>query len=181
VFRVNRLRASVALWWCFFALVALPASLAYAQNYIGAERCKSCHEFAFRVWSSGPHAKAHAALTDEQLKDPKCNTCHTSQPGENDAKIEGVQCERCHGPGRYYHREYVMKDRELSRLVGLIEPKPEHCQQCHTEGAPSIRPFDFADLWRRIIDPVVDAIPVKAASRCSWAGNPGANSRSTVP
>ncbi len=123
---------------------------AAAQNYISAERCKTCHEFAYRQWSGGPHAIAHKALTDEQLEDPKCNTCHTMLPDDREERFLGVQCERCHGPGRYYHRHYVMKDRELSRAVGLVDPKPEHCSQCHTEGAPSIRPFDFKTMWARI-------------------------------
>ncbi|MBI3178571.1 MAG: hypothetical protein HYZ27_02860 [Deltaproteobacteria bacterium] len=121
-----------------------------AQNYIGAERCKSCHEFAFKVWAAGPHAKAHLALDQEQIKDPKCNTCHTMLPGDDTTRFVGVQCERCHGPGRYYHHDYVMKDKELARLVGLIDPKPEQCQQCHTDAAPSIALFDFATLWKRI-------------------------------
>jgi hypothetical protein len=136
-----------------FAAAILPllsASTVLAQSYIGAERCKTCHEFAFQRWSVGPHAAADEALSEPQLKDPKCNTCHTMLPEETERRFSGVQCERCHGPGRYYHRSYVMKDRELSRAVGLVDPTPEHCMQCHTEGAPSIRPFDFSTMWARI-------------------------------
>ena len=120
-----------------------------AQNYVGAERCGTCHEFALKVWQSGPHAQAHRSLSDEQLKDARCNNCHTLAE-EAEAKFQGVQCERCHGPGKYYQAAYVMKDRELSRAVGLIDPAPQHCQQCHTEGAPSITPFDFKTMWARI-------------------------------
>jgi hypothetical protein len=124
---------------------------ARAQNYIGAGQCKSCHEFEYRVWASGPHAKGDGSLSEAQRKDPKCNTCHMmTVEGESAPDLQGIECERCHGPGRYYHRRYVMRDKELSRLVGLTDPKPEHCMQCHTEGGPSIRPFVFAEMWAKI-------------------------------
>jgi hypothetical protein len=131
-------------------LIALFALPLYAQDFIGAEKCKSCHEFEFRVWSAGPHARAHQSLSPEQLKDPKCNSCHTMVPANLEAELLGVQCERCHGPGKYYHPSYVMKDKELARAVGLVDPIEQHCRSCHTEGTPSIRPFDFVRMWGSI-------------------------------
>ncbi|MBC7794704.1 MAG: hypothetical protein H7Z43_13450, partial [Clostridia bacterium] len=65
-------------------------------------------------------------------------------------KYAGVQCESCHGGGRYYYPQYVMKDRELARLVGLVDATAEQCQRCHNEAAPSIKPFDFASMWAKI-------------------------------
>ena len=120
-----------------------------AQSYVGAERCGECHAFAYEVWSTSPHAKAHLSLTPEQLKDGRCNNCHT-QVEDADARFAGVQCERCHGSGKYYQPTYVMKDRDLARAVGLVDPTPASCQQCHTEGSPSITPFDFKTMWSRI-------------------------------
>jgi hypothetical protein len=138
---------------CFktFAVVGLMlwARTATAQNYVGAERCGQCHEFAYKQWLAGPHAKAHQALNAEQIKDAKCNNCHTLVEAA-DAKFSGVQCERCHGPGRYYQASFVMKDTDLAHAVGLVETLPAHCQQCHTEGAPSVAPFDFKTMWARI-------------------------------
>jgi hypothetical protein len=43
-----------------------------------------------------------------------------------------------------------MKDKELARAVGLVDPVEVHCRACHTEGTPSIRPFDFARMWKEI-------------------------------
>lgn len=126
------------------------AGIAVGQGYIGAERCGSCHPFAYQRWKQGPHASAHLSLSQAQLEDPKCNTCHTMAPDSQDVGLLGIQCERCHGAGRYYHPRYVMKDSELSRAVGLVDPEARHCQQCHTEGAPSIKAFDFATLWGRV-------------------------------
>ncbi|MBI5511703.1 MAG: hypothetical protein HY903_23350 [Deltaproteobacteria bacterium] len=121
-----------------------------AQNYIGASQCKTCHEFEYRVWAAGPHARADKSLSERERKDAKCNTCHMMATEEDTAEFSGIECERCHGPGRYYHRRYVMRDRELARLVGLLDPKAEHCQQCHTEGGPSIKPFDYDEMWAKI-------------------------------
>ena len=134
--------------WVVSLFSAWPA---LAQNYIGAERCGQCHEFAYKQWLGGPHAKAHLALTEAQLKDPKCNNCHTLvEAAATEAKFAGVQCERCHGAGRYYQASYVMRDKELARAVGLQDTLPAHCQQCHTEGAPSVTPFDYKSMWARI-------------------------------
>ena len=122
----------------------------WAQEYIGAERCGACHPFAYARWKAGPHARAHLSLDEAQRRDPKCNTCHPVGDGAGEARSPGVQCERCHGAGRYYHPRYVMKDRELSRAVGLIDPTEAHCRTCHDEGAPTIEPFDFERAWMRI-------------------------------
>jgi len=123
---------------------------AAAQNIIGATQCKVCHEFEYRVWASGPHAKSDKSLSEAQRKDPKCNTCHMMGTEVESTDLVGIECERCHGPGRYYHRRYVMRDKELTRLVGLIDPKPEQCMQCHTAGGPSIEPFVFEEMWAKI-------------------------------
>jgi len=138
--------------WGATAVMAAAAALAFspsgwASNYLGAERCKSCHEQEYRIWAAGPHARAHTSLTAKQLTDAKCNTCHTMLPDDLSPRYLGVQCERCHGAGRYYQHDFVMKDRELARAVGLTDVAAEACQQCHDEGAPSIEPFDFATLW----------------------------------
>jgi hypothetical protein len=144
-------RRSMRFAFLWVIPVLFVSSLALAQTFIGAKRCKSCHEWEYQIWSKGPHAQAHLSLTADQLKDGKCSGCHTmvpTQPGEE--KFAGVQCESCHGGGRYYYPQYVMKDHELARLVGLTDATPELCQRCHTESAPSIEPFDFERLWSKI-------------------------------
>jgi len=61
-----------------------------------------------------------------------------------------VQCETCHGAGRHYAKVLVMRDAELSRVVGLREPKADTCLRCHTQDAPNIRPFDPREKLERI-------------------------------
>jgi hypothetical protein len=139
------------VWWALALPVFLVTSVAVAQNFIGAKRCETCHQWEYQVWLSGPHAHAQRSLSAAELKDGKCNTCHTMVPTQvDDEKFAGVQCESCHGGGRYYYPGYVMKDRELARLVGLVDPTAEQCQRCHNEAAPSIKPFDFASMWAKI-------------------------------
>lgn len=131
------------------ALLAGRQAAAQAGAYVGSEKCRQCHEFEYQVWERSAHRRAQQALTEAQRGDAKCNTCHTMS-AETTNTDTPVGCERCHGPGKYYTPSFVMKDRELARAVGLVDAKPEHCVQCHTEGTPSIRPFKFDEMWAKI-------------------------------
>jgi hypothetical protein len=91
--------------------LAIVASLWAAQglagpNYLGAERCKSSHELEVRVWAAGPQETPHKSLSAAQLKDAKCNLCHTLTSEDMSERFVGVQCERCHGSGKYYHFDF---------------------------------------------------------------------------
>jgi hypothetical protein len=94
-----------------------------ANKYIGAEKCKSCHQAEasgnqFGVWEKAPHAKAFETLASDAAKaiakekgieDPQksdqCLRCHVTAFGVPAEAIKkgfdnkGVQCEACHGPG----------------------------------------------------------------------------------
>lgn len=102
-----------------------PATHEFAPNkYIGAKKCKSCHDKAetgdqFGKWEAAGHSKAFAALASEEAKkiaaergieDPQkadeCLKCHVTAFGVDPKEIKkgfnvdmGVQCETCHGPG----------------------------------------------------------------------------------
>ncbi len=56
-----------------------------------------------------------------------------------------MTCETCHGGGQYYSPDYVMKDAELARLVGLVDPSEKSCRNCHDASSPSLKPFDFVE------------------------------------
>lgn len=142
-----------------------------AQNfkYIGASKCKMCHNKPakgeqYNVWLKGPHASAMKTLSSEEsmeiakakgIADPTtdagCIKCH-STVGHIDAKLvasikidEGVSCESCHGPGSMYKGASVMKNRELSMKKGLILPTEEVCVTCHNEESPTYKPFNFEE------------------------------------
>ena len=137
-----------------FAALVLTAFNVSAQRYVGSTTCQGCHPFAYQQWLAGPHVNSHKSLTAMQQKDAKCNTCHIAKTSKQRSAVAsgpvGIGCESCHGPGQYYHPNYVMKDKELSAAVGLITPTEANCRQCHTEGTPSIREFDFETFWKEI-------------------------------
>ena len=90
------------------------------------------------------HAEALARLTKNQRRDPVCRACHTMAPTTSDARLSGVQCESCHGNGRYYEPAHIMRDKKLAGLMGLKPVTEATCRRCHRADAPSLEPFDFA-------------------------------------
>ena len=132
-------------------VVALSASSSTAaaqvaeHDYVGAERCKSCHEAEYAAWESSPHAKAFAALSAKEQADPRCLQCHTLVASDTQQALAGVQCESCHGAGRHYLQDFVMRDAELAGLLNLVaKVDAASCVRCHNDATPSLRPFDFA-------------------------------------
>jgi hypothetical protein len=122
------------------ALAAAPTSSA-AGDKVGPDTCKACHPSAFEAWHNGPHARARESLGERHASDARCLSCHA--PDAEDG-LAGVTCEACHGAGRLYSASYVMRDPELARLVGLVDPGEKTCAACHTETTPSLVRFDYA-------------------------------------
>ncbi|GMU62915.1 MAG: hypothetical protein AMXMBFR34_46780 [Myxococcaceae bacterium] len=124
------------------ALSATWAQAALAYDFLGSESCQSCHPDAFAAWQASAHARARDVLSPQQQKDARCLSCHS--PNEADQRTAQVACETCHGGGQYYSARFVMKDPELARLVGLVDPVEKACRSCHDDSSPSLKPFDFA-------------------------------------
>jgi hypothetical protein len=130
-------------------LLAAPAAL--ASDLVGPASCRACHAEAYRIWAAGPHARAAETLTPEQRKRTLCLQCHSrDEQRAGQADVQGVSCETCHGGGRFYQPAVVMRDKELSRLFGLIDPTPQSCLACHSGQAPSLKPFDPKEAMPRI-------------------------------
>lgn len=121
---------------------------ARAADLVGSEACKPCHESAYVQWKQSKHARSQASLSPLQAKDQRCLSCHA--PNLGDQNVPEVSCETCHGGGQYYGVSYVMKDDELSRLVGLVDPSEKACRACHDASSPSLKPFDFVEKLRLI-------------------------------
>lgn len=130
------------------AAFLLAAPFALAADFVGSESCKACHPEAFTAWSQSRHARAEESLNDAQRKDARCLSCHG--PAVAEQRVANVGCESCHGGGRYYGSNYVMKDPELARLVGLVDPSEKSCRACHDSASPSLRAFDFTSALRLI-------------------------------
>ena len=129
-------------------LVLTAGSAAWAADFLGPESCKGCHPEAFAIWEQSKHARATTHLPPEQQKDARCMSCHG--PAVSSQQVANVTCESCHGGGRYYAPEYVMKDSELARLVGLEDPGEKSCRSCHDDSTPSLTPFDFRTALKAI-------------------------------
>lgn len=149
---------------CLFTLAVLlqafiPAT-ADAASYIGAAKCKMCHNkdekgAQYKQWSGTKHAKAMETLKSEAAKkiapdaekNPKCLECH--KVGVD----EGVGCEACHGAGSEYKGMETMKSREKSLAAGMIMPTEAVCKKCHNEKSPTFKSFDFKTEVKKISHP----------------------------
>jgi hypothetical protein len=165
----GRLRRSFVL---ALPAAALASAGALAADFLGPESCKACHGEAYATWSTSKHARSAESLTREQQKDPRCTACHA--PNLTEQNVGAVSCETCHGAGQYYVPAYVMKDPELARLVGLLDPGERSCRSCHDPASPSLKPFDFTaklkamDHWsagrtRRAGAPSTEGTPARGS------------------
>jgi len=158
--------------------------------YIGARACAECHDGPaagnqFSTWLTTRHAHAYAALSlpeakamarlsgipDDPEKSPICLGCHATaadnEPWEKDPGFvmqDGVQCEKCHGPGSEYSDPEIMRDPVASRQAGLTYRTKEICRKCHYVKGSHVSvhkqpPLDINEAWKRI------AHPIPAASR----------------
>jgi len=127
--------------------------------YVGERVCRQCHHMSgdrdqFNAWRLTKHAKAYAALSmpeAEQIAElsgvdvdphesPICLGCHTTAYDAEEWQLDdtfhfedGIQCERCHGPGSEYIDVEVMTDPERARQAGLKKPEESDCLVCHKE------------------------------------------------
>lgn len=116
-------------------------SSARASDFVGAVRCRSCHAAQYEQWRQTPHARAFLRLAPEQRRDPRCTTCHATSAADG---LLGVQCESCHGAGRHYALEPVMKDVMLARAIGLKRgDEPALCDRCHASDSTRLLPFQI--------------------------------------
>jgi len=134
-----------------------------AQNaqYIGAVKCKMCHNKAekgeqYNKWLASPHAKAMASLKGADAKNPKCLKCHSTAATADQALVasitveEGVSCESCHGAGSLYKVATTMKDMKLAMSKGLIMPDEKVCKKCHNEESPNYKGFNYKEYVAKI-------------------------------
>ncbi|HEV8321786.1 MAG TPA: multiheme c-type cytochrome [Myxococcota bacterium] len=136
-----------ALLLALVVALAPRAAPAERADYVGSETCGTCHRAEYDKWRTSAHARATATLPGTFRRDPRCAGCHaTDTLGE----LAEVGCESCHGAGRWYYKAAVMRDAEVARALGLTDAGEATCKGCHGSDAPSVRPFDFKEAWKRI-------------------------------
>ena len=148
--------------------------------YVGARSCASCHQgkgFGHQCsqWLLSKHARAYAVLARPEARkiaelsgisqEPQecalCLGCHATGAHveawerEDTFHIEdGVQCEKCHGPGSEYMGEAIMMDREQAQRAGLMFPDMGDCLVCHQEKGShvAIHQLDTLDMEKALKD-----------------------------
>jgi hypothetical protein len=119
-----------------------PVQINYPDaKYVGSDKCKKCHEYAYEVWQNSKHAHAFQSLitaTRPSLRkfDGECVVCHvtgfeyeTGYRNEKDTPLlKNVGCESCHGPGSE-HLVKRGKDRKLLALMNPFKTPPNENEQ----------------------------------------------------
>jgi hypothetical protein len=174
------LTVSVALVGLVAAQEEKKAEAAKFQ-YIGAAKCKMCHNTAaqgkqYDIWAASPHAKAFELLKSEKAlaqakakgiadpqKDPACLKCHStafavSGEGATITQEEGVSCESCHGPGSEYKSKKVKEGIKAGTIkaesVGLWTVSEKTCTTCHiAEGNENFKGFKYEEAVKKIAHP----------------------------
>jgi len=134
--------------------------------FVGAERCKKCHESAYEIWEKSGHAHAYKALLDPEKRNPpsnrqfdgECIVCHTTgfmynsgYRNEKDTpKLINVGCESCHGPGSEHakHPNNAQFRAELNPWKGNSKRiERDLCLKCHDSENDVHWKFD---KWKKV-------------------------------
>lgn len=154
------------------------------KYYVGEKTCRQCHHQSgdrdqFNPWRLTAHAKAYAALSKPEAREiaelsgievdpydsPICLGCHTTayateewERGEDFHFEDGIQCERCHGPGSLYSDADIMQDRTKAMGAGLKMPEKSDCLVCHKEKGSHmavlhVKKWEYEEALKEIAHP----------------------------
>jgi hypothetical protein len=161
----------------FISLLLVNTLSAQTFKYIGADKCKMCHNKpangdAYGKWLKDPHSKSMKTLASQAAldyaknngiadpaKEAKCLKCHsTYEKAASNLRAgitpeEGVSCESCHGAGSNYKSPTVMKNKKLALESGLILPDKNVCLGCHNKENPFFKEFNFETAAAKIAHP----------------------------
>ena len=139
-----------------FAGVKAPPPAKGQAGYVGGEECAACHAEEAEHWTTTRHAQAYETLVAVNKQfDLSCVGCHVTGfrlPGGSEvvenAGLQDIQCEQCHGPGSLH-----VAEPERKGLPNAIRRHAEVdvCKQCHTPEHSDT--FDYAAYMRDILGP----------------------------
>ncbi len=163
--------------------------------YVGARVCAKCHNgkgmgHQFSRWLASKHARAYSVLAKSEAKkiaelsgipqEPQessmCLGCHATgahvEEWERDETFftqDGIQCEKCHGPGSEYIDMTIMRDPDAAMKAGLMMPTMEDCEGCHqVKGSHvAVHKLPKLDLQKAMAD-----IAHPTPENCSIGGKP---------
>ncbi len=106
-------------------------------TYVGSKTCKKCHLKQYKSWEQTKMAKTFDTLKANESTDKKAR--------RRAAKLVGVGCEACHGPGSRYvelHKEIQDQGRKYRsaemHAAGMFKIGPEVCAACHNTESPFV-------------------------------------------
>lgn len=149
---------------CFLFFIGNVTIMAQDHDFIGAKKCKMCHNKPatgeqFKQWAESKHAKAMESLKGDEKTNPKCLKCHSTAASAKPERIagltveEGVSCESCHGAGGDYFQTAIMKNREKAVAGGLIIPTEKTCTKCHNSESPTFKGFNYQEYLKKVVHP----------------------------
>jgi hypothetical protein len=132
----------------------IPGQESSADEFVGADKCLSCHGAAHQVWTASTHHHAFETLVRKNSEfDPECLSCHTVGYGlhsgfvdaQRTPQLAGVQCESCHGRGKEHVNAMLAAAHGPSTLKAIT---PSTCIHCHDR--ENSEGFAYAAFWPRI-------------------------------
>lgn len=146
------------IWFPLATAAFAVAGLAWAQDkpaapppkYVGANKCKSCHQSkasgnAYGQWQESKHSKTFEVLASpaalelakakgiaKPQEDAACLKCHVTGHGERAERFDktfdpktGISCETCHGPGSAHASARLKAALGKKPAEGAVEKLPE--------------------------------------------------------
>jgi hypothetical protein len=166
-----------SLFVIFLSLLIAGTVSAQTNKYIGADKCKACHNKPatgeqYNKWAKDKHSQALKSLASKEsldyakkngiadpTKEAKCLKCHSTYDAAaanlrgGILATEGVSCESCHGAGSAYKSPTIMKNQAMAIKSGLIVPDEKVCKTCHNPENPFHKDFKFAEYAAKIAHP----------------------------
>lgn len=162
---------------CLTLLIAGTVS-AQTFKYIGADKCKVCHNKPakgeqYNKWAKDPHSQALKSLANQKSidyakktvlltlpKEPKCLKCHSTYDAVaanlrgGILATEGVSCESCHGPGSAYKSPAIMKNQALALKNDLYFLMKKYARHAIIRKTPSIKISNLPSMQQRLLIPI---------------------------
>jgi hypothetical protein len=144
-------------------LERVPGQESTADEFVGEEKCRSCHQQPYDVCTASAHHHAFQTLAQKKSEfDPDCLRCHTVGYGLHSGFVdatrtpllENVQCESCHGRGKDHIAQMTAAKDTPALLVqarahSTLKPVTQaSCIRCHDQ--ENSENFRYAVFWKRI-------------------------------
>ena len=127
------------------------------EMYVGATKCKECHNDQYKQWQKTRHARAFETLIKEGKQDDlQCAQCHTTGFAQYNGfynfketpEMANVQCEACHGIGKL-HVQSVERIKSQKLKAAILAPiSEETCVGCHDKVQDP--KFDYARDLKKV-------------------------------